>query len=67
MKLQEVDSNDLELLAEALHRLRDVKVEAHAEIVRAPGHERFTPADFGVPKIDALLAKIAAAYKLVPA
>jgi len=57
MELQELDTNDLALLTEALHRLRQVKVEAHAELVKVPGHESFTPADFGVPKIDALLAK----------
>lgn len=58
MKLQDLSSSELEMLVEALHRLREVKVEAHAEVVKAPGHERFTLADFGVPKIDALLAKV---------
>lgn len=58
MKLQDLSSGEMELLTEALHRLRDVKVEAHASVVKAPGHERFTLADFGVPKIDTLLAKL---------
>ena len=63
MKLQGLDSNDLAILTEALHRLRQVKVEAHAELVKVPGHEGFTQTDFGVPKIDALLAKVDAAYE----
>ena len=65
MKLQELDSNDLELMAEALHRLREVKVAAHTAVVASPGHAHFTLADFGVPKIDAVLAKIDAALELV--
>jgi hypothetical protein len=63
MKPQELDSNDLELLMEGLQRLCEVKVEAHAVVVKAPGHEGFTLAHFGVRKIDALLAKIEAAYE----
>ena len=61
MKLQDLSSSELELVVEAMHRLREVKVAAHAEVVKTPGYERFTLADFGVPKIDALLAKVDAA------
>ena len=63
MKLKELDSNDLELLADGLLRLREVKVEAHSTVVKAPGHECFTLADFGVPKIDNFLAKIESALE----
>jgi hypothetical protein len=66
MTAQDFDSNELQLLAEGLHRLREVKMDAHEAIVKVPGHECFTPADFGVPTIDATLAKITAAYELVP-
>jgi len=66
MDLQELDTHDLALLTEALHRLRQVKVEAHAELVKVPGHESFTLADFGVPEIDALLAKVESAYEQDP-
>jgi hypothetical protein len=59
MKLQELNDSELDLLVEGLQRLREVKVEAHATVVKkSPGHERFTRADFGVPQIDALMAKI---------
>lgn len=67
MKLNELNSSDLDLLAEGLQRLREGKVEAHSTVVKVPGHERFTLADFGVPKIDALLAKIDAAQEAVDA
>lgn len=67
MKLQELDSNDLELLSDGLLRLRDLKVEAHSTVVKAPGHERIRLADFGVPKIDALLLKIEQAAELADA
>ena len=58
MNMKDLDSAEIELLAEGLHRLREIKVQAHTEIVAVPGHERFTPQDFGIPQIDALLEKL---------
>jgi len=52
------DSAELELLAEGMHRLRELKVTALAEVTAVAGLERFTPRDFGVPQIDALIEKL---------
>jgi hypothetical protein len=52
------DDDELELLAEALRCLREIKVDAHTHIVGVPGHEHLTPHDFGIPQIDRLLAKL---------
>lgn len=56
--VKELSEAEMGLITEGLVRLREIKVQAHAEIVNVPGHERFAPADFGIPMIDALLAKI---------
>jgi hypothetical protein len=58
MTFQNLTEAEIGLLAEGLHRLREIKGNAHAEIVKMPGHERFTPRDFGIPAIDALLEKL---------
>ena len=55
--------SDAQLVYEGLYRLREAKVEALG-IVRAAGlspHDRpFEPWDFGVPKVDQLLARLGA-------
>jgi len=55
------NESEFNLLCEALHRLRETKVEAHAALIGLPGHERFTQRDFGIPDIDTLLEKLDAA------
>lgn len=56
-------AGNAELVYEALHRLREVKVEA-LRIVSAEGQgltgHRFAPRDFGIPQIDRLLARFGA-------
>lgn len=51
---------ELELFIDALGRLREVKVEAldTAKENQFP----FTAADFGIPQIDALLARVETEY-----
>lgn len=58
MAFEGLDTGEVALLAEGLHRLREIKVQAHEEIVKVPGHDRFTPCDFGIPMIDSLLEKL---------
>jgi hypothetical protein len=59
MAFEGLDTGEVALLAEGLHRLREIKVQALEEIVKVLGHESsFTPRDFGIPMIDALLEKL---------
>lgn len=55
--------NEAQLVYEALHRLREIKVEAlsvvQAEGIR-PNGSGFEPWDFGIPQIDRLLARFGA-------
>ena len=61
MAFERLDTGEVALLAEGLHRLREIKVQAHEEIVNVPRHERFTPRDFGIPMSDSLLEKLGVA------
>lgn len=58
MILQDLTEAEFSLLSEALHRLRAIKVDAHAEVSMVRGHGGLTLQDFGVPAIDALLEKL---------
>ena len=58
MAFEGLDTGEVALLEEGLHRLPKIKVQAHAEIVKVSGHDRFTPRDFGIPMIDSLLEKL---------
>ena len=67
MPIPTLTSGELELLNEALFRLRETKVNAHREILTVPGHESFKAEDFGIPQIDALIKKVDAMHDLVEA
>ena len=56
----ELSDDDMELLIEALGRLRVNKCDALATATAAA--LGFTARDFGIPKIDALTARIETAY-----
>jgi hypothetical protein len=57
----ELSDDDMELLIEALGRLRVDKCDALA--TSTAGALGFTAQDFGIPKIDALTTRIETAYE----
>ena len=60
MVTMNLTDDELEFLIDALARLRDVKQEAieASKALALP----FTAAEFGIPKIDALSARLSVAY-----
>ena len=58
MAFEGLDTGEVALLAEGLHRLRESKAQPHEEIVKVPEHDRFTPCDFGISMIDSLSKKL---------
>ena len=61
MATMELSDDDMELLIEALGRLREDKRGAFEASQRHP-QLNFTERDFGIPKIDALTARIETLY-----
>lgn len=56
--LEQLNDNEYELMVEALFTLRERKVAALQEAGKHEATRSFTARDFGVPKIDALLARL---------
>lgn len=54
------NDGELEMFIDALGRLREVKVEALD--VATENRFPFTPKDFGIPQIDALLVRVETEY-----
>ena len=58
-ELQTITSSEENILTEALHRLRTVKMDALKAFKGTPYEQAFTLKDFGIPDIDRLLAIVA--------
>lgn len=52
----EIHDDEVDLVLEGLHGLRQKKVEAHIFVTAL--HPGFTEHDFGIPQIDALIQRI---------
>ena len=53
-----LDPEEYELAVEAVMRLREIKVQAWRQAQQLPATQSFSRADFGIERIDALLAKL---------
>ncbi|MGH9892583.1 MAG: hypothetical protein ACREA0_11465 [bacterium] len=52
--------DEVELVLSSLHKTLVEKCEAHAEIAAHPRWVGYTPEDFGIPQLEAIVARLEA-------